>query len=512
MANFSRREFLRTALMAGACAGLAGITSHILADEGDYNVLFIAVDDLRPQLGCYGVSKAKTPNMDALAARGTLFNHAYCQQALCTPSRSSLLTGRRPDTTKVYNLTTHFRKNIPDVVALPECFKQHGYFTQGVSKIYHPGVDDPQSWSAPHWDPKVPGYADPENLKAVADEKARLKAEGTYQAAKVLEKDPKTGLPLQLQRATRVKAAPWEAADVPDNKLPDGATADKAVECLQQLKDKRFFLAVGFLKPHLPFAAPKKYFDMHASTKFTLADNPHAPKDCPEVATYQWGELREYKGMPKEGPVPDDKALELIKAYHACASYTDAQVGRVLNELDRLGLRDKTIIILFGDHGWQLGEHGHWCKHTNFEEATRAPLIISAPKQKNPGSKVDALVEFVDMYPTLCDLAGLPLPKGLEGTSLVPLMNDPKRSWKKAAFSQYPRPGGVMGHTMRTERYRYAEWAAPGKDPLGIELYDYKTDPKGNVNIAGKQEHKDLQAKLAKMLKDGWQSALPAGK
>ena len=505
----NRREFLKTTALAGALAGVAGILPHILsAEEGKYNVLFIAVDDLRTQLGCYGCPTAKTPNIDALAASGMQFNHAYCQQALCTPSRTSLLTGRRPDTTKVYNLGTHFRKNIPDTIALPEQFKLHGYFTQGLSKIYHPGVDDPQSWSVPHWDPKIPGYGDPENLKAIADEKAALQKAGTYSPKKVLEKDPKTGLPLEVQRATRVKGPPWEAPDVPDNALPDGATADKAIETLNQLKDKRFFLGVGFLKPHLPFVAPKKYYDLFADTKFKLADNPLPPKDCPEVATYNWGELRGYTGMPKEGPVPDEDALKLIKAYHAASAYTDAQVGRVIGELERLGLRDKTIIVLFGDHGWQLGEHGHWCKHTNFEEATHAPLIISVPGMKNKGKKSESLVEFVDIYPTLCDLAGLPKPKELEGTSLVPIMNDPKRKLKKAAFSQYPRPNKVMGHSMRTERYRYTEWAVPGEAPVGIELYDYQTDPEGNVNIAGKPENKELVANMSKALHDGWKSAL----
>ena len=494
--------------MAGAYAGLAGVMPHILsAEEGKYNVLFFAVDDLRTQLGCYGVKTAKTPNIDALAASGMVFNHAYCQQALCSPSRTSLLTGRRPDTTKVYNLTTHFRKAVPNAVALPEQFKLNGYHTQGLSKIYHPGMDDPQSWSVPHWNPNVPGYGDPESLKAVADKKALMQKEGKYQSKKILEKDPKTGLPLSTQRATPVRGLPWEAADVPDNALPDGATADKAVECLQELKDKRFFLGVGFLKPHLPFVAPKKYWDLYSDTKFTLADNPFAPRDCPEVATYQWGELRSYIGMPQEGPVPKRKALELIKGYHACASYTDAQVGKVIGELERLGLRDKTIIVLWGDHGWQLGEHGHWCKHTNFEEATRAPLIISVPGMKNEGKKSESLVEFVDIYPTLCDLAGLPIPKGLEGTSLVPVIDDPKAKVKKAAFSQYPRPGGVMGYSMRTERYRYAEWAVPGQDPVGVELYDFQTDPKGNINIAGKPENKELVARMSKMLKDGYKAA-----
>lgn len=511
---FTRREFLKAGLAAGACAGLASVMPSVLeAKENGYNVLFIAVDDLRPELGCYGVSKAKTPNIDALAARGTQFNRAYCQQAVCSPTRTSLLTGCRPDTTKVYNLEDHFRKFIPDVVTLPQYFKQQGYFTQGLSKIYHPGLDDPASWSVPHWQPKAPNYGDPEAVKAIQDQIQSMKAQGKYVAPGPVESDSKTGVNTKIRPGTIPKGPAWESDDVPDNKLADGMTADKAIECLGELKDKKFFLAVGFLKPHLPFVAPKKYYDLYADTKFTVADNPFAPKDCPEVAVTNWGELRAYKGMPKDGaPMTDKIALELIRGYHAAASYTDAQIGRVVGELDRLGLREKTIIVLWGDHGWQLGEHGQWCKHTNFEEATRVPLIISAPNQKNKGAKTDSFAEFVDVYPTLCSLAGLPKPKGLEGTSLVPVMNNPKVSVKTAAFSQYPRPGNIMGYTMRTDRYRYTEWSEKGKDPMGVEMYDYKAEPEGNVNIANLPENKELAAKLSKMLHDGYKAALVKGK
>ena len=514
MSGLNRRDFLRGAAAAGAVAGLSGLMPGFCAgEEGKYNVLFIAVDDLRPQLGCYGVANAKTPNIDALAARGTLFSRAYCQQAVCSPSRTSLLTGCRPDTTKVYNLEDHFRKFIPDVVTLPQYFKEHGYHTQGFSKIYHPGLNDPQSWSVLHWAPKAPTYMSPESLAKAKQLEEKLKAEGARYKDEVLETDPKTGMPLKIRRAgAKLKGPAWECADVPDNAYADGMTADKAIETLREVKDKRFFLAVGFLKPHLPFVAPKKYFDMHAGTKFTVADNPFPPKDCPEIALTTWGELRAYTDIPSVGPLSDEKALDLIRAYHAASSYTDAQIGRVVNELDRLGLRDKTIIVLWGDHGWHLGEHGLWCKHTNFEEATHAPLIFSVPGQKKPGAKTKDLAEFVDVYPTLCDLAGLPMPKGLEGTSLAPVIKDPKRSWKKAAFSQYPRAGNVMGYSMRTDRYRYTEWLKDRKDVVGVELYDYEKDPKGNASIAHLPENKELVAKLSKMLHDGWRAALPGSK
>lgn len=490
-------------LAASACPNNAP------AADKKRNVLFIAVDDLRPQIGCYGDPIAKTPNIDRLARAGTVFNRAYCQQAVCSPSRTSLLTGRRPDTTRIYDLQTHFRLHLPDVVTLPQHFKNNGYHTQGFSKIYHGGLDDPASWSVPHWQPKAPSYGKPQTLAALEKQREKMKTEGKQTANKMLKKDPKTGTVLKRSRPKhRVRGPAWEDPDVADNKLPDGQTADKAIQTLRTIKDKPFFLAVGFIKPHLPFVAPKRYFDLHPPDKFTLPDNPFPPKDVPEIALTTWGELRAYSDIPKKGPLPDEKALELIRAYYAASSYIDAQIGRILDELDVLDLRKNTVIVLWGDHGWQLGEHGLWCKHTNFELATRAPLIFSAPNQKNPGARTDALAEFVDIYPTLCEFCGLPLPNGLEGSSLAPVMQDPNRPWKKAAFSQYPR-GKIKGYSVRTDRYRYTEWAEPGKEPVGIELYDHKRDPNENVNIAGHPENKQLLATLRKTLHAGWRDALP---
>ena len=503
----SRRQFLRAGLAAAACALVpTGLPMFAAQDGKKMNVLFIAVDDLRPELGCYGVKDMKTPNIDALAASGTLFNRAYCQQAVCSPSRTSLLTGRRPDTTLVYDLQTHFRKTIPDVVTLPEHFKRNGYHVQGLSKIYHTGLDDPQSWSVPHWAPTKGTYASREVLDALEKEAETLKATGQDLVAKSREVDAMTGNTVEVARR-RVRGPAWESPDVPDNALNDGATADKAIEVLGEIKDKPFFLAVGFLKPHLPFVAPKRYYDMYPLEKIKLADNPYPPKDAPEYALAHWRELRGYKGMPKQGDMPDKEARELRRGYYAAATYTDAQIGRVVSELDRLGLRENTVIVLWGDHGWQLGEHSEWCKHTNFEITTRAPLIISAPAQKK-GVRTDSFAEFVDIYPTLCDLCALPLPKGLEGTSLKPVMTDPKRPWKSAAFSQFPR-GKVMGHSIRTERYRYTEWAEPDKEPAAREVYDHKLDPEENVNIANLPEHKALVAELSRKLHAGWKAALP---
>ena len=515
MAQPTRRDFLSMGLKGAAGTLLAGALPSMVSaapggrGEGRYNVLFIAVDDLRPQLGCYGVSKMHTPHIDALASRGTLFDRAYCQQAVCSPSRTSLLTGRRPDTTRVYDLQTHFRRHLPDVVTLPQHFRQHGYVCRSFSKIYHGSLDDPLSWSAKHWRPRGPGYGKPETLADLARRAKEMRAKHKGRSKRVLERDPKTGMPLRLSRPRyRVRGPAWEDPDVPDNALPDGKTADEVVKVLREVKDQRFFLAFGLVKPHLPFVAPKKYFDLYPPGSITLADNPFPPKDCPAIALHNSGELRAYCDIPKTGEIADSKALELIRAYYASTSYVDALVGQAIGELDRLGLRDRTVIILWGDHGWQLGEHGLWCKHTNFETSARVPMICSSPGQKAKGGKSRALTEFVDIYPSLVDLCGLPMPDGLEGASFAPLMDSPDRPWKKAAFSQYPR-GRYMGYSMRTDRYRYTEWGRLGEPPVGVELYDHQRDSAENVNIANRPENKELVTKLSTMLEQGWRAAQP---
>jgi iduronate 2-sulfatase len=494
-------------------ASIIVVTWHSVvfaAQDGKYNVLFIAVDDLRPELGCYDTPMIKTPHIDALAKTGTVFNRAYCQQAVCSPSRTSLLTGCRPDTTKIYDLHTHFRLHQPDIITLPQYFKKHGYHTQSLGKIYHGLLDDPQSWSVRSWFPRDQLYGKPENLAEVKKMKEQLRSKGKLKKLKAAKRDPKTGTVLKLGKnvGARALGPAWEDPDVPDNALRDGMLADKAIKVLGQVKDKPFFLAVGFYRPHLPFVAPKKYFDLYQPQELQLAGNPFPPEDVPKIALMNFGELRTYSDIPKQGAVSDKKARELIHAYYATVSYVDAQIGRVLTELDRLGLRENTVIVLWGDHGWQLGEHGLWCKHTNFEVATRSPLIFSAPKQANRGITTDALVEFVDVYPTLVEMCDLPMPEKLEGASLLSVINKPDQPWKKAAFSQYPR-GKMMGYSMRTNRYRYTEWGKPGKPPVGVELYDHKEDPDENVNIAGQPDHKNLIAQLSKQLHAGWREAMP---
>ena len=311
------------------------------------NVLFIAVDDLRPEFGAYGSKYIHAPNLDRLAKQGVTFTRAYVQQAVCSPSRSSFLTGARPDTTKVWDLVTHFRTAIPDVVTLPQHFKNNGYFVQGMGKLYHVGYDDAPSWSVPWSNPKVLSYGLPEN-------EARQKAS-------------------RGQNTPGIRGPAFESADVPDNTFHDGAFAEMAVKTLGEMakKNQPFWLGVGFTKPHLPFVAPKKYWDLYDPAKIQLASNPFRAKDAPEYAVQPGGEMRAYQGIPAGDPIPDDLARQLKHGYYAAISYMDAQLGKVLDELDRLKLRDNTIIVLVGDHGWKLGEHGAWCKHSNVENDTQ---------------------------------------------------------------------------------------------------------------------------------------------
>jgi arylsulfatase A-like enzyme len=462
------------------------------------NVLFVAVDDLRPALGCAGDPHAKTPAVDALAARGTVFTRAYCQQAVCSPSRSSLLTGRRPDSTKVYDLVTHFRKALPDVVTLPQHFKSNGYYAHGVGKIYHGGYDDPPSWSVPWEGTKGKGFG-PDGLKLLDDLKAKAKAAG--------------------DDVSRVRGLPVEAPDVPDGDLNDGWTANRAIEILKVRKGQKepFFLAVGFLKPHLPFVAPKKYWDLYDPAKLPAAGPAAPPKDAPAFAPQFGGELRAYHGIPKSGPVPDETARKLVHGYYAATSYMDAQLGRVLAALKENGFADNTVVILWGDHGWHLGDHGMWCKHTNYEKATRAALVMSRPGQKATGKPSAALVEFVDIYPTLAEVCGLPKPDGVEGYSFAPLLDDPAKPWKAAAFSQYPRGGGkdkdvgpLMGYAVKTDRYRYVEWRKRGgTEVVARELYDHTADPGEDRNVAADPANKAVVEEHAKRLAAGWKGNAP---
>lgn len=461
------------------------------------NVLFIAVDDLRPELACYGHPLVKSPNIDKLAASGLRFERAYCQQAVCSPTRSSLMTGRRPDSTRVYDLVTHFRTALPDVKTLPQAFKDAGYHTEGMGKIYHGGYDDAPSWSIPSWNAGGKGAKQTAKQTTVA----RFPGETLTQA-------PKKGA---------AKAGP---KDVPATTIVDGdgatladtRVADHAIERLTALKkeDKPFFLAVGFVKPHLPFVAPKKYWDLYNPAQITLAKEKELPKNAPAFAGHNSGELRNYNDMPKTKPFTDDQARHLIHGYYAATSYLDAQVGRVLDALEKEGLADKTIVILWGDHGWNLGEHGMWCKHNNYETSTRVTLMIRAPGyEKSKGQVTRSLTEFVDIYPTLCELCSVKPDAAIEGKSFVPLLKDPKATVKTVAFSQYPRQmpdhGAAMGYAVRTDRWRYVEWRAKKDGHTVLELYDHEKDPDETVNVANDpanaeviKEHATLLEKITK--------------
>jgi arylsulfatase A-like enzyme len=491
MNRITRRGFLKRGAAATVAAGIGAPAVLRGAEKRKPNVLFIPVDDLRPQLPCFGRAQMIAPNFDKFAAAGTVFSRAYCQQAVCAPSRASLLTGLRPDSTGIYDLNTPVRSKLPNVLTMPEHFRKNGYHTARVGKVYHHHQDDKQGWSQ-MLSCGGKQYTDPATNKDMNERKKKAIAKGLK------------GIP--LYNAYRGPAT--ECADVPDNAYRDGGIADAALAHLKKIKDNPFFFAVGFIKPHLPFNAPKKYWDLYDPAKIELADNPFAPKDCPKIALHNWGELRAYLGIPKKGPVTDDQARKLVHGYYACVSYVDAQLGRLLNALDELELRDNTIVVLWGDHGWHLGDHGLWCKHSNFESAVHAPMMISAPGFKG-GQKSNALTEFVDIYPSLCELTGLQRPDHLEGASFVPLMKNPDKAWKKAAFSQYPR-GQCMGYSLRTDRYRYTEWLSKDrKTALGRELYDHEKDPAENVNLAGVAEHKATAARLSKMLKAGWKAAQP---
>ena len=485
-----RRLHCGTPLVIAACL-IGSVDAQ--ADERRPNVLFLAIDDLRPALGCYGDPIAITPHIDQLAGRGTVFRRAYCQQAVCSPSRLSLLTGRRPDTIRVWDLKTHFREAIPDVVTLPQHFRKHGYHTQGIGKIYHgsgPPSKDPPSWS----------------VEPVHD----------------YVRDPTVRYALPKNREGEgLKRSAAESADVPDNTYIDGIVCDLALEALADLstEEKPFFLAVGFRKPHLPFCAPQKYWELYDRKQIPMPDFSGRPSDAPELAFRSWKELEGYTDVPEDGELSLQKIRELRHGYYACVSFVDAQVGRLTAALKRLNLDENTVVVLWGDHGFHLGEQGIWAKANNYELSTRVPLIVAAPGQGRPGGVSDALVELVDVYPTLADLCDLKTPSGVEGVSLVPWLYEPGRPGKQAAFSQYPRDrkanrhsgqGDVMGYAVRTDRYRYVEWRDVESDVLvASELYDHANDPNETRSVVADPEYAEAVSQTSQTLQNGWNRAQP---
>ncbi|TWU56684.1 Choline-sulfatase [Rubripirellula tenax] len=523
---------------------LALATSTQAADRP--NILFIAVDDLRPELGCYGSPIAITPNLDALAGGGLLFNRAYCQQAICRPSRASLMTGARPETTGLFHNYVSLRELQPDIVTLPQHLIANGYEATYCGKIFHQGdTDEGVSWNR---DPvkwikgikkSAGAFALPENQKIQSDDRTAMIAKYGDAAKYGLASGPA-----------------YEGADVPDHGYEDGYNTLRAIETMKQMvasDDKPFFLALGFKKPHLNWVSPKKYWDLYDPAKIPMATEVEPPDGGAAMGLHASFELRTRAGIPKSGPLGPELSRTLKHAYLACVSYVDAQIGMMIAALEEAGVRDNTIIVVWGDHGWHLGDMGVWGKATNYEIATRVPLMIWAPDMKSRGAKTDALVELVDIYPTLCDLAGVSKPDHLEGHSFAALMNDANQPWKKAAFSQYPNPAlrewaanplspamretwfgplitevedriktqqgnrwdrelfeqHLMGYTMRTDRYRLVLW----KDhrdlsiaPVFVELFDHQTDPNETKNIA--DANPELVQSLTQQWQAGWEASL----
>ncbi len=503
------------------------------------NILFIAVDDLKPLLGCYGNTMVKTPNIDRLAKMATVFNKNYCQQAICGPTRASLMTGSRPDVTKIWNLTTQMRDVNPDIVTLPQYLITQGYTTSGIGKIYHPssaiGSVDPVSWSIPYLKSKESDF--PAEFGLPANGQYQLPETKAKMTPDIIaeRKQKNKDLAANDENPKSIKGPSTECLDVPDNAYQDGVNAILAKNQIIALSksDKPFFMAVGFSKPHLPFVAPKKYWDLYNREDMPIASFQEHSKNGPLIAYHQSGELRNYLDIPEYATLPADslriglkleKQKELIHGYYAAISYMDAQVGILLNTLESLGTLDNTIIVLWGDHGWHLGDHDLWHKHTNFEEATRAPLIIAGPGIKS--GKTNSLTEFVDVFPTICDLAGVAIPKNLDGKSLKPLMLNNKAKGKEYAISQYPRKlkkaemaklgytdAKMMGYSLRTDQYRYTIWmnnfnskeAFNESQVYASEMYDYVKDPLEKVNvvkdIAYKITANDMHKKMLEFFK-----------
>lgn len=429
------------------------------------NVLFIAVDDLRPELACYGNQHIHSPNIDRLARTGVLFERAYCMVPTCGASRASLMTGIRPARRRFVSYLAWAEKDAPGITTLNTHFRNDGYHTVSLGKVFHHPEDNSAGWSEAAWRPKgIPWYRRPENH----DLHDKLQKQGS-----------------------RRRGPAWESADVPDDAYADGVLTERAMADLGRLKemDEPFFLAVGFFKPHLPFVAPQKYWDLYDHDKIQLPDNYVVPTDAPAESIHASGELRAYAGIPAKGPVSDETARNLIHGYYACVSYTDAQIGKLLDELDRLELADNTIVVLWGDHGWNLGEHTLWCKHSCYETSMQIPLIVRAPGIEG-SQRRSGLVESIDLYPSLCEIAGLAAPNHLQGRSFATLLKNPEAAWKSAAVGRFQN-----GDTIRTDTFRFTEYTNAKGQLTSRMLYEHDIDPGENVNAV--EAHKAATNYLA---------------
>lgn len=525
----NRRQFIQRTLAGVSASLVAGCQGpNLLPGIKDTpkkpNILFVIVDDLRPEMGCYGNPDIKTPHFDAFARESMLFTNAYCQNASCAPSRASVMTGLRPASTRVWSLGHKFRDTIPDVVTMPQYFHTQGYHTVSMGKIFHNHMPDRISFDEPDLRPNE--YMTPEMIDRDAESfyyDDAINAELAEVRKQRLAKNPKA------------YADGWaygravECSEAPDEAFYDGAQTNLALDTLKRLKNhkKPFYLALGYFRPHLPFVAPKRYWDLYDRNTLPLARNPYLPKDSPAMAMNSCYELRgcydlEHVKHPAIEKLNETTSRKLKHGYYASVSYVDACFGKLMKGLEALGLEKNTIVVVWGDHGWKLGEHASWCKQTNYAVDNKAPLLVYAPGMSTQGRTCDRLTELVDLYPTLCDLAGVEIPQELEGTSFAPLLSDPEQAWKKAVFCHYvQRPRATLdnkcyiGYSMTTERYHYVQWHDWDQDTeqagkqVAVELYDHQVDPDENTNIENLKGNSQILEQLSRQLRRGWRSAVP---
>lgn len=476
------------------------------------NVVFILVDDLKPTINAFGASQMKTPNFDKLADESVVFTNAHAQQAVCAASRVSFMTGMRPDYTQVLDLKTHMRDKVPNSLTIPQYFKQNGYTTAGLGKVLHGAKNnDPQSWSVPFINDDELPYNKSEPIPA----DFQYQNANTRKLFNEIQQKKKNGTKINVrQELNKLGGRPsTESEDVPDDAYADGAIAKKSIELMQgfQQKDQPFFITIGFKKPHLPFVAPTKYWELYDRDAIELAAFQEKAEGAPAYAYHTFGELKNYSDIKENiddnGRVIDAKQRELIHGYYASVSYVDAQLGKVLDYLKESGLQENTLVVLIGDHGWHLGDHGLWNKHSNYEQATRTPMIVRMPNGM-AGFKNASPVELIDVFPTICDVTSLKKPSNLQGESLIPIIDGTATKVQDAALSQYPR-NGKMGYALRTERYRYVEWRQgdykKSKDYMNgeivvTELYDYEKDPLETKNLAKEKSYQTIVKELSQEL------------
>ena len=499
--------------------------SDVETEAKKLNVLFISVDDLRTSLGVYEDSIAISPNIDRLASEGITFREAFCQSAVCAPSRASLMTGVRPDSTRVWHLGDKFREINPQAVTMPQYFSSFGYHTVNIGKIFHNYMPDSISWDEP--DLRPAHYLKKEWLKR--DGETFYISEEVNESQKTKRDSLLKLRPIRYADGWNTGPA-WEAADVHDTLYYDGAQNELAKKVLSRLSKREdpFFMGLGYFRPHLPFAVPKKYWDMYDPDQIPLPDNPEIPEGAPLHSMNSMYELRHYDGFNHIGHptssyrMSEDTIRTLRQGYYASVSYVDALIGDLVAHLKELGLYENTIIVVWGDHGWKLGDHNSWGKMTNYNIDLKVPIIIRSPRQENRGIQTHAITELVDLFPTLCEMTGVTIPDYMQGRSLVPLIEDPLQEWKSAAFSQFHRRPKVsadgkryMGYSINTKAYHYIEWytwdhKTGSKGELKkIELYDRILDPYEKKNIAEDIAMTEIKKDLANKLSDGWRMALP---